>query len=196
MGPGPLASVLGFMATGKPSCIAARGYLPSPGLPLLSARPHGWQMDKRRSKGVMCKCSGCPPQGGVLGTFWKLPSQKPLLRTLFYCKTHKKGPLLKTPSPEPFPEPSQKPSSNAVLPYDPLGMHPTEASESWLSQVMLHNLKVDAWPPKHMWLEMITSRAKSACFKVGACAMTTKFLDVQICTFKILLSWRFPRERK
>ena len=30
--------------------------------------------------------------------------------------------------------------------------------------------------------------------KIGACAMTTKFLDNIICTFKILLSWRFPRE--
>ena len=28
--------------------------------------------------------------------------------------------------------------------------------------------------------------------KVGACAMTTKFLDNKIFTFKILLSWRFP----
>ena len=25
--------------------------------------------------------------------------------------------------------------------------------------------------------------------------MTTKFLDNQICTFKILLSWRFPRKQ-
>ena len=29
---------------------------------------------------------------------------------------------------------------------------------------------------------------------LGACAMTTKFLDNKICTFKILLSWRFPRK--
>ena len=26
--------------------------------------------------------------------------------------------------------------------------------------------------------------------------MTTKFLDNKICTFKILLSWRFPRKKK
>ena len=31
--------------------------------------------------------------------------------------------------------------------------------------------------------------------KLGACAMTTKFLDNKICTFKILLSWRFPRKQ-
>ena len=31
-----------------------------------------------------------------------------------------------------------------------------------------------------------------AALKIGACAMTTKFLDNKICTFKILLSWRFP----
>ena len=31
--------------------------------------------------------------------------------------------------------------------------------------------------------------------RVGACAMTTKFLDNKICTFKILLSWRFPRKK-
>ena len=29
---------------------------------------------------------------------------------------------------------------------------------------------------------------------LGACAVTTKFLDNKICTFKILLSWRFPRK--
>ena len=29
--------------------------------------------------------------------------------------------------------------------------------------------------------------------RVGACAMTTKFLDNKICTFEMLLSWRFPR---
>ena len=29
---------------------------------------------------------------------------------------------------------------------------------------------------------------------LGACAMTTKFLGNKICTFKILLSWRFPRK--
>ena len=38
----------------------------------------------------------------------------PLLRT-----------LLRTPFPEPCPEPSQNPSQNAVLPYAPLGVHPT-----------------------------------------------------------------------
>ena len=27
---------------------------------------------------------------------------------------------------------------------------------------------------------------------LGACAMATKFLDNKICTFRILLSWRFP----
>ena len=32
--------------------------------------------------------------------------------------------------------------------------------------------------------------------KVGACAMTTKFLDNKIFTFKILLSWRFPRKKR
>ena len=26
--------------------------------------------------------------------------------------------------------------------------------------------------------------------------MTTKFLDNKICTFKILLSWRFPQKKK
>ena len=31
---------------------------------------------------------------------------------------------------------------------------------------------------------------------VGACAMTTKCLDNKICTFNILLSWRFPRRKK
>ena len=31
---------------------------------------------------------------------------------------------------------------------------------------------------------------------LGACAMTTSFLDNQICTFKIVLSWRFPRKKQ
>ena len=31
---------------------------------------------------------------------------------------------------------------------------------------------------------------------IGACAMTTQFLDNIICIFEILLSWRFPRKRK
>ena len=45
------------------------------------------------------------------------PIAGPLLRT-----------LLRTPSPEPFPEPSQNPSWNAVLPYDPLAVHPKNYS--------------------------------------------------------------------
>ena len=32
-------------------------------------------------------------------------------------------------------------------------------------------------------------------FSLGACAMTAKFLDNKICTFKILLLWRFPRKQ-
>ena len=31
---------------------------------------------------------------------------------------------------------------------------------------------------------------------LGARAMTTKFLDNKICTFKLLLSWHFPRTKK
>ena len=30
---------------------------------------------------------------------------------------------------------------------------------------------------------------------IGVCVMATKFLDNKICTFKILLSWRFPRKK-
>ena len=55
------------------------------------------------------------------------PFSEPLLRTLFNCKTHSRAPFQnpsKNPSPEPFPDPSQNPSENAVLPYDPLGVHP------------------------------------------------------------------------
>ena len=64
---------------------------------------------------------------GVLGTFWKLPSLRTLLRTLFNCKTHSRPPSenpSENPCPEPFPETSQNPSQNAVLPYGPLGVHP------------------------------------------------------------------------
>ena len=31
--------------------------------------------------------------------------------------------------------------------------------------------------------------------RLGACATTTKFFDNKISTFKILLSWRFPRKK-
>ena len=31
---------------------------------------------------------------------------------------------------------------------------------------------------------------------LGACAMTTKFLDNKICTLKILLPWRFSMKKK
>ena len=31
---------------------------------------------------------------------------------------------------------------------------------------------------------------------LGACAMTTKFLDHRICAFKILLSWHFPTKKR
>ena len=37
-------------------------------------------------------------------------------------------------------------------------------------------------------------RIFSPCKPLGPCAMTTKLLDNQICTFKILLSWRFQRK--
>ena len=37
-------------------------------------------------------------------------------------------------------------------------------------------------------------RATPTPAKIGACAMTTKFLDKKICTFKIVLSWCFPRK--
>ena len=47
------------------------------------------------------------------------------MRTILYCKTHSRPPS-QNPSPEPFPEPSQNPSWNVVLPYDPLGVHPSE----------------------------------------------------------------------
>ena len=63
----------------------------------------------------------------LLETPFSEPFLRTLLRTLFYCKTHSKRPSQnpsENPLPEPFPEPSQNPSWNAVLPYDPLGVHP------------------------------------------------------------------------
>ena len=46
-------------------------------------------------------------------------------------------------------------------------------------------------------LELESSQCYGQAFSssIGACAMTTKFLDNKICTFKILLSWRFPRKQ-
>ena len=40
---------------------------------------------------------------------------------------------------------------------------------------------------------IMNKRAFLKCALIGACAMTTKFLDNKICTFEILLSWCFPR---
>ena len=69
-------------------------------------------------------------QGGVPGTFWKLPSQNLFgepFSELFFTVKPIAGPLLRTLlRTEPFPEPSQNPSWNAVLPYDPLGVHPMD----------------------------------------------------------------------
>ena len=44
-------------------------------------------------------------------------------------------------------------------------------------------------------LTLFACKAITKQAKVGARAMTTKFLDDKICTFKILLSWRFPRKQ-
>ena len=80
---------------------------------------------------------GCTPKGAystrgrsrhLLETAFSEPLLRTLLRTLFYCKTHSRPPSQnpsENPSPEPCPEPSQNPSQNAVLPYAPLGVHPT-----------------------------------------------------------------------
>ena len=38
--------------------------------------------------------------------------------------------------------------------------------------------------------------SKILSINLGACAMTTKFLDYTICTFEILLSWRFPEKKQ
>ena len=73
-------------------------------------------------------------QGGVLGTFWKPPSQntfcepfsEPSCFSLSKTIVEKRAPSQnpsENPSPEPFPEPSQNPSLNAVLLYNPLGVH-------------------------------------------------------------------------
>ena len=48
------------------------------------------------------------------------------------------------------------------------------------------------FPPLSPWGAVPSLRSSSG--KPNACAMTTKFLDNEICTFKILLSWRFPRK--
>ena len=66
-----------------------------------------------------------------LETPFSEPLLRTLLRTLFYCKTHRRPPSQnpsENPSPEPFPEPSQSPSQNAVLPYAPLGVHPSRST--------------------------------------------------------------------
>ena len=47
----------------------------------------------------------------------------------FYCKIHSKPPSQnpsQNPSENPSPEPFSDPSQNAVLPYDPLGVHPKQ----------------------------------------------------------------------
>ena len=66
--------------------------------------------------------------------------------------------------------------SQSVTPFCSLrGLHAV-----WISTVF----KGDFFRETHLWEH----------FSLGAYAMTTKFLDNKICTFKILLSWRFPRQ--
>ena len=82
---------------------------------------------------------GRTPQRGVLGTFWKSPSQNPFWEPFsepFFTVKPTVGPLLRTllrtPSPEPFPEPSQNPSW-----YDPLGVYPKISdSHKWEGWVL------------------------------------------------------------
>ena len=64
----------------------------------------------------------------LLETPFSEPLLRTLLRALSYCKSHSRPPSQnpsENPSPELFPEPSQNPSWNAVLRYDPLGVHPS-----------------------------------------------------------------------
>ena len=88
-------------------------------------------------------------QAGVLGTFWKLPSQSPFWEPFsepFFTVKAIAGPLLRTllrtPSPEPCPEPSQNPSQNAVLPYAPLGVHPI---------ITVSDTNTNAWKSKFLY---------------------------------------------
>ena len=78
----------------------------------------------------------CSPRGRS-SQLPETPFLEPLLRildrTLLNCKAHSRPPF-QNPSPEPFPEPSRNPSKNAVLPYDPLGMHPRKGNLFSLSK--------------------------------------------------------------
>ena len=54
-------------------------------------------------------------------------------------------------------------------------------------------------PKLTLWVAFLLRKDRQGAFSVipglvRACAMTTKFLDNKICTFKILLWWRFPRK--
>ena len=55
-----------------------------------------------------------------------------------------------------------------------------------------HCQKHYAWPAQ----QDRKPRLRPWATMLGACAMTTKFLDNIIFKFKILLSWRFPRKKK
>ena len=48
---------------------------------------------------------------------------------------------------------------------------------------------------RNLWAIRLEVRFPRPSTGLGACAMTTKFLDNKICTFKNLLSWRFPRKQ-
>ena len=48
-------------------------------------------------------------------------------------------------------------------------------------------------PPTDLFFVVAVSLTMPTPGALGACAMTTKFLDNRICTFKILLSWCFPQ---
>ena len=79
-----------------------------------------------------------------------------------------------------------------------------ETSDCWplSSRFALHGLRALELEKRSQKLDTERSSTESpkvlgngkSARSLGAGAMTTKFLDNKICTFKILLSWRFPRK--
>ena len=133
---------------------------------------------------------------GTAGTVFHEPKPEPSFPVKLYRNTEKlflqrnrrnRKPE-ENPSPQPFPElflercAAVRPRRRAPPMF--LVVFPPRNAPSFFPW----SLRQPTWTKENLKNIMV----KDLNLKIGACAMTTKFLDYIICTFKILLSWHFP----
>ena len=118
--------VTGHIGTNTPKFVRPRWGRPRFDPTQTGLRKFGWVWIGRTPKGTYSS-RGRSSGNCLLRTPSENPSQNP-----FYCENQSRA-----PSQNPFWEPlPQNPSQNAVLPYDPLGVHPIGAR--WVKKQVLH----------------------------------------------------------